>query len=909
MKKVYILLIIQALSFQTIAASSLTPVDLTCEYLHNPMGIDISNPRLCWKSTADGTIRGASQTAWQVQVSEGSSFNTANLVWDSKKVAGEQSLHIVYNGNALKPKTSYQWRVRVWDEKGNPSKWSQPAFWETGLMSPDGWEAKWIAAGEGADKDSSIPCPYVRSEFTLAKKVRRARAYITSLGLYEGYINGQRIGDQVLTPGWTSYENRLQYQTFDVTGNLLKGSNAIGITLGDGWYRGQVARARRPSDTRLFLLFQLEVEFSDGTKQFIVSDGNWKESTGPLRMSDIYDGETYDARLEMDGWASPGFDDKAWKPVSVADLSKKALVGANSVPIQRIEELKPVDIFTTPAGDLVVDMGQNMVGWIKLTVSGNAGIKVVLHHAEVLDKEGNFYTENLRKADQKIEYQLKGEGIEVYEPHFTFQGFRYVKVNGFPGDLKPENVTGIVVHSKMEKTGAFECSSPIINQLQKNIQWGQKGNFVDVPTDCPQRDERLGWTGDAQAFSNTAIYNYNVGAFFTKWLADLAADQKPNGAVPHVIPDVLQRTSHGSTGWADAATIIPWAIYERYGDERILESQYESMKKWVEYLRELADADLIVRSGFHFGDWLFFISPTHWNVKPGHTDIDLIATAFFAYSSRIVSNTAKVLGKTADAKEFDDLNHRICASFQREFVTPNHRLSPNSQTAYVLALYFDLLEEESRNRAVKYLVDNITQRDYHLSTGFLGTPYLCHVLSQNGYTDVAYRLLLQESYPSWLYPVTMGATTIWERWDGIKPDSTFQTPRMNSFNHYAYGAIGDWMYSTITGIKPVAEKPGYKHIMIAPEPSDSLDYARAEYDCLYGTIKSGWEKADDGHYRYSITVPPNTTASVVLKVKDVDRVMESGKAISTVLPGVMDVKRSDGHLFIEIGSGSYVFTD
>jgi alpha-L-rhamnosidase len=727
--------------------------------------------------------------------------------------------------------------------------------------------------------------------------------------MYEGFMNGERIGNQVLTPGWTSYENRLQYQTYDVTKALIQGNNAVGIALGDGWYRGQVARARRPENTQLMLLFQLEIEYTDGTTDVVKSDKNWRWNSGPLLMSDIYEGETYDARLEMTGWTSSGFDDTGWQTVEVVDIPVDQLVGVNSVPISRIEEVIPRKIFTTPEGDLVVDMGVNMVGWVRLKVKGASGDKVTLFHAEVLDKKGNFYTENLRRADQKIEYTLKGGETEVYEPHFTFQGFRYVKVVGFPGNLQPENITGVVVHSRMAKTGTFECSHPLINQLQKNIEWGQKGNFVDVPTDCPQRDERLGWTGDAQVFSKTAMYNYDVGAFFTKWLADLAADQTPDGAVPHVIPDVLQRTSHGSTGWADAATIIPWAMYNRYGDKRILENQYESMKKWVNYLEKLADEDLIVRGGFHFGDWLFFISPTHWNDKPGYTDIDLIATAFFAYSSNIVAKTAHVLGNTGDEEKYRRQFTKISESFRQEFVTPNNRLSPNSQTAYVLALYFDLLDEANREKAVEYLVNNIRKRGNHLSTGFLGTPYICHVLSQNGYTDVAYDLLMQESYPSWLYPVRMGATTIWERWDGIKPDSTFQTPRMNSFNHYAYGAIGDWMYSTITGIKPGSTGKGYQQFVIAPEPTDNLDYAKTEYQSMFGTIRSSWKKAGDGRFSYSVVIPPNTTAQVVLKTSQPDRLLEGGSPVSSKTPGIRKLSKDAGYVTMELGSGTYDFTE
>jgi alpha-L-rhamnosidase len=521
-------------------------------------------------------------------------------------------------------------------------------------------------------------------------------------------------------------------------------------------------------------------------------------------MNDIYNGETFDATKKLTGWNNPGYDDKNWQHVKIGNYNNGNLIASEGSPIRKIQEIKPAKIFRTPKGKLIADMGQNMVGWLRLKVSGNKGTVVTLKHAEVLDKFGEFYTTNLRAAKCQLTYTLAGTGEEIYEPRFTFMGFRFVEISGFPGELTADNLTGVVVHSDMAVTGSYECSNPLINQLQHNIQWGQKGNFVGVPTDCPQRDERLGWTGDAQAFCRTAAFNMDVSSFFTKWLKDIAADQKPGGEVPDVIPDILDKqnatTTQPSAGWGDVAVIAPWTMYTVYGDKHFLENQYASMKAWVEYIRKKAGDSYIWKDGSKYGDWLFYHPPVNNHTEPdGYTDHDFIATAFYAYSTSILAEAAKVLGKTNDAKMYEDLFNKIKDVFINEYVTKAGRVGTNSQTSYVLALKFNLLPENLRAKAAEFLANDIKSRDNHLSTGFLGTPYLCHVLSDNGFTDTAYDLLLQESYPAWLYPVKMGATTIWERWDGEKTDSTFQDPGMNSFNHYAYGAIGDWMYRVSAG--------------------------------------------------------------------------------------------------------------
>ncbi|WP_423148428.1 family 78 glycoside hydrolase catalytic domain [Rubrolithibacter danxiaensis] len=877
--------------------------DLTCEYQNNPLGIDVVNPRLSWKlQSSDKNIL---QKAYEIRVA-----NTAEatekgeaLLWKTGKVNSDKSIHIQYEGPALQSRQKCFWQVRVWDNQGNVSPWSEIKSWEMGLLSADAWSAKWIRGERKIAEDGKRPASLLRKGFRLKSPVKAARLYITAHGIYEAEFNGKRVGDSYLSPGWTSYRKRLQYQVYDVTDLVKQGENAAGVSIGSGWYASYMPFSDRKTNLYgddLSLLFQLEVQYEDGTKDLVTSDSSWKTtSDGPVRASEIYDGEIYDARMEKSGWSSAGFSDSSWKMVTVTDFDKNNLVAMSGPPVRKQETFKALKIFKTPKGETVVDFGQNLVGWVQLKVSGKPGETITIHHAEVLDKAGNFYTDNLRSAKQEIKYTLKGGKPEVYEPHFTFQGFRYIKIDGFPGEPKPENFTAIAVYSDMKPAGTFSSSNALLNQLQHNIQWGQNGNFVDVPTDCPQRDERLGWTGDAQAFFRTATFNRNVAGFFSKWLQDVKADQHENGSIPWVIPQAFD--GDGSAGWADAATIIPWQYYKAYGDKRVLEQQYESMKNWVNYIRQKSPEDLW-NTGFHFGDWLFYRPDDDNDGRAALTDKYLIAQCFYAHSTQLLINAAKVLDKKEDVQTYNGLLNRIKKAFVNEYLTPNGRLVSGSQTAYVLALNFDMLPEGLRAQAAERLVKNV--KDYnHLTTGFLGTPYLCQVLSRFGYRDVAYSLLLRESYPSWLYPVKMGATTIWERWDGQKPDGTFQTPNMNSFNHYAYGAIGDWMYREIAGIREDEEVPGYKKIIIAPHPGGSLSNASAEYETLYGTVKSAWD-IKDGKFILNITVPANTTAGVHLPGASSAKVAIDGKDISTAKT-INNVSKNADELQFTVGSGSY----
>ncbi|MDX1641562.1 MAG: family 78 glycoside hydrolase catalytic domain, partial [Balneolaceae bacterium] len=883
-------------------AENLSTYDLQVEYFTNPVGLDDLKPRLSWKIKSNQ--RNAHQTAYQIQVSETEDFS--DISWDTGQVESDQSIHVTYDGSELESRQRYYWRTRIQDNHGNKSGWSETAFWEMGLLTPDDWQAEWIEPGFEQDSTTSPPSPMFRNEFELDGDIESARVYVTSHGVYEMEINGERVGDRYFTPGWTSYHNRLQYQTYVITDLLESGENAVGVMLGDGWYRGFLAwgDARNHYGKTLGLLAQIEVTYGNGRKETFGTGENWTSSTGPILESDIYNGETYDSRLEKDGWTESGFDDSGWSGVTVANHTKEHLVAPEGPPVRKIQTLKPLDILETPEGDTVVDFGQNLVGWVKISAEGTAGTELSLVHAEVLDKEGNFYTANIRAAEQTNRYILKGEGVETFEPHFTFQGFRYVKVEGYPGELTLDDLTAVVLHSDMEPTGHFETSNALINQLQHNIVWGQKGNFLDIPTDCPQRDERLGWTGDIQVFASTACYNMDASGFLSKWMRDVEADQNADGSVPFVVPNVLGPQAAGASGWADASVIVPWTLYQAYGDEQILETQYESMKAWVDYMKTRAAMDettYLWDNNFTFGDWLSFNS-TASDYPGAYTDKALISTAFFGHSTDLLAKSARILGKNEEAQEYEDLLEKIKEAFQHEYMTSSGRIMSNTQTAYLLALQFDLLTDEMESKAADYLVARVNERG-HLTTGFLGTPHLNPILTQYGHTGEAYELLLRKEYPSWLYPVTMGATTIWERWDGIKPDSTFQDPGMNSYNHYAYGAIGEWLYKSVAGIDQ--KTAGYKEIAIHPHFGGGLTYVRSFLNSMYGRIESQWNYMN-GKMHLTVEIPVNTSAVITLPFADVNDVAESGSSLGQA-ESILGFSQAGENVQIEVGSGRYQF--
>jgi len=893
------LLLLNVLLMSTLLLSAGVEVSsLRTDYKIDPIGIDKQVPRLSWIILSDQN--NTMQESYEIRAALDPSDLTKGKkqIWNSGKVASSQSVHITYEGQALESYQRVYWQVRVVDNHGEKSKWSEVAFWEMGVLNEDDWEADWISPAWEEDIKMSNPSPYLRKGFTLGKEIKDARLYITCHGLYLVEINGKRIGEQEFTPGWTSYDTRLQYQTYDVTKQLYGDQNVLGIILGDGWFRGNLGWQEGGNiwGTEVAALAQLRITYSDGSTEVISTDGSWKASTGPILKSDIYNGEVYDATKELTGWSGRDYDDSAWQAVKIAEISKEKLIAPEGPPVKVINVLEPLSIQKV-GEEWMVDMGQNMVGWVRIKATGNKGDVLTLKHAEVLDKEGNMYYDNLRAAECINTYLLKGGSEETFEPHFTFQGFRYVMISGYPGTLSSDDISGIVIHSDMKPSGTFTCSDTLINQLQHNILWGLKGNFLDVPTDCPQRDERLGWTGDAQVFAPTACFNVDAATFYTKWLKDLAADQDKDGSIPHVVPNILGHG--GATGWADAGVMIPWAMYLDYGDVSVLENQYESMKQWIAYMKERAGEDLIWEGDPHFGDWLSFAS-TRSDYMGAYTLKDLIATAYYAYSSSIVARVANILGQKQDEAFYTDLSEKVKAAFNEEFITRTGRLVSHTQTAYTLALAFDLLDEETAAKSAAFLAGDVEEFG-HITTGFLGTPLISLTLTDIGRNDLAYQLLNRKEYPSWLYPVTMGATTIWERWDGQKPDFTFQDPGMNSFNHYAYGAIGKWMYQVVAGIGIDEKNPGYKHIIINPRPGGGLTMAKATHRSIYGEIASGWELEGE-KLSMELEIPANTSATIHIPGDpSVIEINNTGLADSG-----MDYKKVEGQTLVSTGSGTYV---
>ena len=892
MKNALSFLLFILLSSLTVVAQPLTLKDVKCEFRYVDVGL--AKPVFSWKLLSDK--RDVIQTAYHIKVATDIKSLQAEkeLAWDTGKIQSDQSAYIHYNGTTLKSRQKYYWQVTVWDNKGASFR-SSVQEWICGLSESD-WQANWI---QRERKEGEEQVVLFRKIFDTPKPIQSAYLYVTSHGIYEAEINGERVGDQLFTPGWTTYPKRLQYQVYDVAKQLQKGKNAIAISVSEGWYKGPLLGAHHVYGDKVALLSQLEIVFKDGSKEIVSTDQSWKTTVeGPVVRSGLYNGEIYDARKKYSFSSVDYKENSLWSNAVLSDKqSYKELISSIAPPVRRHEVVKPKQIITTPKDETVIDFGQNLIGRLRFSVNGEKGDSIRFSHAEVLDKEGNFYTHNLRSAKQQIVYHLQGGGVELYEPLFTFQGFRYVRVEGKKELIDMNNIEAVVIHSDMPQTGKFTTSNELLNQLQHNILWGQKSNFLDIPTDCPQRDERLGWTGDAQVFFNTASFNMDVSSFFVKWLADLRAEQLDNGGVPGIIPNIwgTGEQNIGQTGWADAATIIPWQWYKAYGDKQMLEDSYSSMLKWVDYI-ESRSTDHLWNKSWHHGDWLHYMPNNVWDNAPAFTDKTLLAQAFYVYTLQNIINTAQVLDKKEDEAKYSRLLQQVKDKFVNEFVTPAGAIMSNTQTAYVLALQFDILPEAMRAEAARRLVALVEQYGNHISTGFLGTPHICHVLSRFGYQDVAYRLLLQEDFPSWLYPVKRGATTIWERWDGIKPDGTFQDEAMNSFNHYAYGAIGDWMYKNIGGINQKKESTGYKNLIISPKPGGNISSSAIEFESVYGKVACSWY-IEGKQMTMNVEVPPNTIADVI--IPDIRRgdVSESGKKVA------LDLNNT-----YKVGSGKYSFS-
>jgi alpha-L-rhamnosidase len=834
--------------------SEVTISRLQIEHLRETLGIGADRPRLSWQ--VETPIQNWRQAGYELECRDA----------QTGRIDSGQSVLVEWPFAPLHSREQVNLRARVWGVDGSVSDWSEPIAIEAGLLQAADWSAHFITPGWDEDTSKSNPSPYLRREFDLRPGLKSARLYITALGLYEAQLNGKVIGDHVLSPGWTVYDRRLRYQTFDVTTLLKPGRNAIGAILGDGWYRGRLGFGggrRNIWGEKLALLAQLEIHYADGSTETISSDDTpaWRAATGAILINSIYDGETYDARLEPAGWAEAGFDDAGWRAVNRLQHDFATLESPLGVPVRRIETLKPVSIAQSPSGKTLLDFGQNLVGWLSIRVQGSAGQTVTLRHAEVLEN-GELGTRPLRMAEATDRYTLKGSGVETWEPRFTFHGFRYAEVSGWPGELRPEDILAVVVHSDMERSGWFECSDPQLNRLHENVVWSMRGNFVDVPTDCPQRDERLGWTGDLQVFSPTASFLYDVSGFLGSWLRDLAAEQrKLGGVVPFVAPNALDDAAKGATAWGDAATVVPWTLYRRFGAVDILAAQFESMCAWVDYIAGLAGERFLWDKGFQFGDWLDPTAPPDrpWQAR---TDKSIVASAYFAYSAELTARAAAVLGREQEQKRYSELAGKVKTAFAREYITPAGRMMCDAETAYAVALAFDLLPTTAqRQHAGDRLAELVSDSGYHIRTGFVGTPLICDALCQTGHFLTAYRLLLQRENPSWLYAVTMGATTIWERWDSMLPDGSINPGEMTSFNHYAFGAVADWMHRALGGLAPL--EPGYRRMEICPRPGGKLTRARARHLTPYGLAESSW-KIENGNFTLDVIIPANASALVTL---------------------------------------------
>ena len=888
-------------------------IQLRCEHREDIPCLDEPTPRLGWALASPE--RDKRQTAYRVFVTTDPAALAAGrgALWDSGRVESAASVDIVYGGRPLPPGSECWWSVQVWDEEGAASAWSAPARFRTG---PAEWRAAWITRDRSEDPGVPVPgsepeaaadimlerthpAHYLRRPFEFRGPLRRATLYATARGVVELRLNGARVGDAVLSPGWTDYRTRIEYSAHDVTELVREGANVLAAIVGDGWYSGcvgfQLKRAGAHYGEHPELLCELHLEHEDGAREIVSSDGSWRATTGPIRYSDLLHGEYHDARRERGGWDAAGYDDSLWPRVITRARDGVALVPARAQPIRVTEALRPESVTERAPGTYVFDLGQNMVGWVRLAVRGERGTVVRLRFAEMLEPDGALHLANLRSARPLDTFILRGGGPEVFEPRFTFHGFRYVEVSGLASPPALDDLTGLVVHSDTPPTGRFECSSELVNRLWRNVTWSQRGNFLSVPTDCPQRDERLGWLADAQVFLPTAALNMDVAAFITKWGDDLLDAQAPDGAYPDVAPRLVFERD-GAPGWADAGVIVPWTMFQRYGDVRILERHWDAMERYLAYLvRHNPELVWTRRRNNDFGDWLAVGDGTS-------TPREVLATAYFAHDAKLMGRIAGVLGRPAREQHYERLRRDIVAAFNRAYVGEDASIAGDTQTVYLLALGMDLLPEELRPRAAERLVADIERHDWHLTTGFIGVGWLCPVLTEAGYGDVAHRLLLNEGFPSWGYSIRHGATTIWERWDGWTEEHGFQTPLMNSFNHYSLGSVVQWLYEYVAGIRLDPERPGYEHVVIAPNPGD-LEHAEASFKSVRGPIRSAWRRTPQG-FELAVDVPPNVTATVVLPAAG--EVTESGEDAATTA-GVRQLRRRGEGWIAEVGSGRYEF--
>jgi alpha-L-rhamnosidase len=929
--------------------NTLAVTDLTCEYLVNPPGIDVRQPRLAWKirQTADAR-NGQLQTAYRILVASSPERLAAGEgdLWDSGNVKSGQSTHVVYGGKPLESTQQCYWKVKIRNNHSQTSAWSQPARWGMGLLHPEDWTARWIGDRPDlavreyvdyvdkhfdkknydpaiAERPPLLPSPLLRKTFKVetaeSETVKSAILYVSALGDYEISINGNRIGDHRLAPEWTDYYSRVQYQTCDLTGEVHSGANTLSAVLADGWYLGKLGPVRW-TGSQLFphrgfygydrrLIAQLHIELADGHRQTIVTDGTWKiNPDGFIRSADNFTGETIDARKQTDGWDRPGFDDSAWDDVYVDTGIHKNLEAQKNEPIRIHRELKPVDIIRRQ-DTYIVNFGQNIAGWCALKVRGQAGDTVTLRHGEWLNDDGSLYTYGLGHAQETDIFILSG-GDDIFEPRFTYHGFQYAEISGLRTAPTPGMITAKAVASDPEVTGTFACSNPKLNQLFDNILWTQRNNLHSIPTDCPQRDERCGWLGDAQVFCQNSIFNMNMAAFYTKFIRDMRDAVAPNGQFYSIVPSVRHGKfgvdRYGSPGWTDAGVIIPWRTYENYADRRALEEHYDAMKRFVESVRTENPNLLWQKHKSSNNDWLnantFSNPPENYDNTRGAMPNDVFSTAYFAHSAGLLAEIAAVLGHEDDAAEYRKLTAGITDAFVKNYVGEDGTVTGNVQGAYALALHFDLLPERLQPAAFEHLLACIEEYDYRISTGFLTTLMMMKELVRRGRTDIAYRLLESERFPSWIYAINQGATTVWERWDAYVKGRGIHPSGMNSFDHYSIGAVGEWMYRHILGINPDVTRPGYEHFTIHPRPGGTLTWAKGSYNSIRGEIASSW-KTENGQFFLTVTIPANTTATVVLPAKDAKSVIIDGKPLKKAA----SISPEKDAVAVELGSGTYGF--
>ncbi|RKX34682.1 MAG: alpha-L-rhamnosidase [Verrucomicrobia bacterium] len=880
----------------------MTPLSLRVEHLTSPLGLDIPTPRFSWKLKGSG--RSAVQTAYRLIVA----FSSAKArsghegIWDTGKVLSANSHLVSYKGPELRSHTRYWWTVQVWDGDRKAGRASAPAWFETGFLGHS-WPSVWIEAAEPR-KSQPNPAWLLRRSFSLAEPPKSARLYITARGWFEPWINGKRIGQDHLAPGWTDYNKRIEYSTYDVTGRIQPGENTLGSWLADGWACSWLMGSKKGYyGDKPSLLAALRIKHRDGRIEWIASDRKWQCRRSPITSAGLYEGEVYDARREVTDWSGPeSGSNRGWKPVAPTphppdiNLTAKALP-----PVRTVEEFPPRKLTQPRPGLWVFDLGQNIAGVARLRIRQPRGTRLTLRHAEMLQADGSIYTENLRGAPATDTYTCRGTGTEEWQPKFTFHGFRYVELTGLKGRPAKSTLTGLAWSSDLEPAGDFSCSHPLINQLQSNIQWGQRGNFLDVPTDCPQRDERLGWSADAQVFTPTALFNFDSTAFLRKYCHDLRDGQSAEGAFPDVAPDVLSKSGLrpepewswlGNAAWADAGVIIPWVIYERSGDLGILRENYDAMLRWIDY-QERTSSNLI-RPDTNYGDWVA-TEAVRSNWAP--TPCDMLGTAHFAHSTNLTARCADLLGQEKDAARLRRLHARIVKAFNHQYVAPSGRLSGDTQTGYCMALAFNLLPEKLRPAAISHLKRAIEKRGWHLSTGFIGTPFLCPVLTRHGAHDIACRLLLNENYPSWLMPVKNGATTMWERWNSWTPEDGFGPVDMNSFNHYAFGAVGDWLYRKVAGLGYAS--PGYKRLHFQPRPGGGLTRASAWHETPYGRAESAW-RISGSKLVCRFVVPANTAALAILPAR-------TRKSIEATGPTRITLRRHQDGFSSELNPGHWRF--